>query len=319
MPILDIDQKNTYEIKLPVCDDGYAEIILMGDFQFGNPEFSSSFLQRYIKLIEEQKHMRALFMGDYFEASDFTADYRMISTNNMRFREQIKDLVGFFQPVQDRILCAVYGNHDERILRISAVKRVLDSIGVPNYLEYILHENLNKDIIVAPPQEGLNLILRVGPQVYTIHVIHGSTAARYRTFIQIEKLMENYSTDIVAHGHNHVLDVKPYLNFITEYNDGIPVRKVRQRLGVLTGCFLRYGGWAESKSYRMNGMGAPILRLYKELNFIEPILPQQTMEFRTYFTPSYGLLPIERPTTVYPDFTENLNPFGVKSRCLSLS
>jgi len=307
MSELDRDQVNTYQITLPVNDAGFAEIMFLGDIHFGNPNMGDTHLQRYLKIVKENPHIRLILMGDYFEASDFTADYRMISTNEKRFREQITEMVQYFAPVNDQVIVALWGNHDERVLRIRAVKEVLDAIGIKNYLKYILHENLNKDIIVGPPQEGVTLFLKVGKQTYTVYATHGGTTARYRAFIQIERMLDINTADILCHGHNHVLDYRFYRKFVPALIDGQPVRKIVEQLGCLTGCFLRYGGYAEARSYPMNRMGAPLLKLYKDLKFVEPSLPHQRMDLHGYFTHAYGKTPLA-PRISVPKFTKPTKP-----------
>ena len=300
--ILDIDQEKVYEIKLPVCDEGYAELMLQGDDHFGNPHFSQSYKQRYINILKDHPHMQTILMGDYFEASDFTAEYRMISTNKKRFKEQIAEMVQYYEPVNKQIRAALRGNHDERVLRKRYVQEVLDALDIENYLEYVLHKWLNKDIIVGTPEEGLLLFLKVGKQTYTLYVIHGRTSARYRPFIQVEHILNTSNADIVAHGHNHVLDMRLYRKFVPDIVDNQPVRKIVEQLGVLTGCFLRYGGYVEAKSYPLNRMGAPILRLYKDTKFVQPIFPHQIMGLHKYFTHAYGLTPLPpRQTITLPE------------------
>jgi len=312
MPILDSDVINTYEVELPVCDGGYGEAMLAGDFHLRNPKFSPSYLQRYIKIVKDNPHMQLFLMGDYFEAKDFVADGRMVMDQRGHFGNQVRDFVGFFTPVKEQVACALWGNHDERVLRLRVIKRVLDALGVSNYLKYIIHKNLNENTIVGQPEEGLNLIIKVGKQRYTLYMIHGNTSARYRTMIQIERMLEVFDTDVVAHGHNHVLDTSFYRNFVTDYVDGVPSRQVRERIGVLTGCFLQWGKYAEARTYRM----APILRFYSDINFIEPIIPQQRIELHKYFTHSAGLLPLQTPKDVYPQLPDNLNQYGVNDKCL---
>jgi hypothetical protein len=247
-------------------------------------------------------------MGDIVESAEFAPNY--IRAQKEPLDAQIEMFLEDFIPIKDRILAMLYGNHEERFCKIT--QNTLDLLEfmvlklgrkVRNpYQEREKPDSYNNGILTGIPQRGMLLVIQCGKCSYPIYIHHSSTRASVQMETQLKRTSLNWLVPLICHGHVHKMAWLPRTFFsVSKLNDGNFVRSIFRQYLLSTGCFLRYAGYAEAKSYPITDMGAPIVRFYAYKNEIEYVDPR--VEYKEFLNAG---VPFE------PAKIENINYIGLK-------
>lgn len=300
MPIiLDYDDTEVYKLEVvPRYKDNFVYMVFLGDLHIGHKDCSLSFLQKAVTLIEKlsQKHeVIVVLMGDLIETDgDYAASY-MIESVVERTDAQFSTMIQHLKPITHLCHFALWGNHEERLIRDLKTNRALNMVGIKNLYQQIL-QKLNQDIIVSEPQRGMliKLICSKGfsKQEYDIRISHGDYGGYKRPELQTERESNNYpTTSLIAMGHHHqkYWDEKIKLGL----SDGKRVIYAQNWLG--TGTFLGYPAYAEKKSYPVNVMGCPIIKVYSDVQHMEYV---NSPMFQPRFQKASGTLPLPKSESI---------------------
>lgn len=294
MPItLDYDTTEVYKLEvIPRYKDNFIYLVFLGDLHIGHKDCSLSFLQKAVTLIRRLsvKHeVVVILMGDLIETDKDYASQYMIEDVVERTKEQFATMLQHLSPISHLCQFALWGNHEERLIRDSKTKRALEMVGIDNLYEMIL-QKLNSKITVAQPQRGMliKLICSKGylKQEYDIRISHGAYGGYKRPELQTERESDNYPTaSLIAMGHHHqkYWDEKIKLGL----SDGRRAIYAQYWLG--TGTFLGYPAYAERKSYPVNVMGCPIIKVYSDVQHLEYV---NSPPFMPRFQKTSGTLPL---------------------------
>jgi len=293
MPIiLDYDTEEVYTLEAkPKGKDKYIYIVFLGDIHFGHKDCSVSYLRKTIKLIEKlakRHNVVVILMGDLIETDKDYASQYMIEDVVKRTKEQFEGIVQILYPIRNLCKFALWGNHEERLLRDAKSKRLLEMLKIENFYERILKE-LNPSIVVAKPQRGMLIQLKVGKKEYDVRIAHGAYGGYKRPELQTERESNNYPTaSLIAMGHHH----QKYFKEVVKMAEVDGKRAIMLQYWIGTGTMLRYPAYAERKSYPVNVMGCPIIKVYSEVQHIEYM---NSPEFHPRFVKASGMLPLDAP------------------------
>ena len=108
--------KNDFEMILHHFDE---EIVIfpISDVHFGALEHCEKEWLTFCKLVEQTPNARIILGGDLINNSVRTCSFINPYDELVRPREQKKRMVEFLEPIKDRILCAVSGNHEARSVK----------------------------------------------------------------------------------------------------------------------------------------------------------------------------------------------------------
>jgi hypothetical protein len=293
MPIrLDFDKDEVVNLLAKAKGkDDFIYLVFLGDLHIGHKDFSPSFLQKAVTLIKrlsEQHTVEVVLMGDLIETDKDYASPYMIEDVAERTQEQLKTMLQVLSPIAHLCKIALWGNHEERLIRDTKTKRALEMVGIKNFFEMILKQ-LNPKIYVAQPQRGVlfNLGARCSSshQDYEIRVSHGSYGGYKRPELQCERESENYPTvSLIAMGHHHQKFFKEVVRMGLEKNR----RAIYMQYWLGTGTFLRYPAYAEHKSYPVNVMGFPIIKVHAGCQHLEYM---NGPDFQPRFLKAAGMMP----------------------------
>lgn len=274
---LDADKQQLVEIELPIVKHvekvylgkeelhsitlEYGEFCFMGDFHYGHEAFSENVLHGYLNYLKKHPHIKIGIMGDILECaalSHFISEEKVKSID-----DQIEMFVSDFRPLKDRIKFMLWGNHEERIVKESETKGLLRRIA------FELGLNPDKDVYIPPPQKGAFIIFKVGEKRYGAKVHHSKTSARINQDLQLIRAGSQNVVAIIGHGHTHRLTWKPRTFRTLEMINGEVQNVVRRQYLLATGCYLKYPGYAESRSMPYTEVGSPILRFHAQENNIQ--------------------------------------------------
>ena len=172
--------------------------------------------------------------------------------------QQLEQCVRIFEPIKDKILAVLPGNHEARIYRSDGLD-----------LTQIMCNQLGIGDLYSPA--SALLFIRFGqdrarghhgrPVLYTIYCVHGSGGGRMEGG-KINRLMQLASivdADIYIHSHVHTPAIVRNAFFRTCPGNN-SVEKV-EKLFVNTGAALEYGGYGEVQSYKPASLETPIIVL----------------------------------------------------------
>ena len=262
IPGVVLDEK---ESEIPVIElkkrkgTNYGEICFIGDFHLGSGNFSLGQYLQYINYILQHPEVMVVLMGDLIEMgslSSYGASEEKVGAI------QLLDVVRLLEPIKDRIVLMLEGNHEERFWRAT---KGTDSISKS------IADALRIKPLLPGPERGQLFVVKVGTQTYSIYAIHGSTGSTIHKATQLSKMFANIHTSLAVHGHNHQIfkDHRTYYG-VREIN-GRFFTSAHEQYWLTTGCFVKNLGYAEAKSMPVTKIGAPFVRFYTDREALEVI------------------------------------------------
>jgi predicted phosphodiesterase len=174
---------------------------------------------------------------------------------NLQPMEQLKQCVKIFEPIKDKILCILPGNHEGRTYRsdgIDITSLMATQLGVQDRYS---------------PTTAL-LFIRFGedlkrhrPMCYTVYATHGSGGGRKEggKVNRLADLAAIVDADIYIHSHTHLpVVLKKAYHRIDTANSAV---SVVDKLFVNTAAYLNYGGYGDTQGYSPASKDSPTIYL----------------------------------------------------------
>lgn len=245
-----------------VCDmsnvDNYdvLEIVPLADIHLGDPETQMSIITTEIEKIKSKPNRYCILAGDLMN----TAIKTSISDTygeTLSPQQQLDKCIELFEPIKDKILCIVTGNHEERISKLAGVNMIrvfAKQLG----LEAVYSDTS----VVCFVRFGENKRHKKRSHVYSIYVNHGSGGGR-KAGSKISRL-EDYSRivccDAYVVGHTHFPATFKTCTYVTN-NGNMTLSKIEQTF-VNTAACLEYGGYGDRQGYTPASNAYPVLQLH---------------------------------------------------------
>lgn len=240
------------------CDLPYAETIEihpMADLHIGDSASDFKLIMERIEYIKNTKNAYCILGGDLMDtaiASSIGDTYGA----NLQPMEQLKQCVKIFEPIKEKILCVLPGNHEGRIYKsdgLDITELMCAQLGIPEKYS---------------PTTAL-LFIRFGkgrehnrPRLYTIYVTHGSGGGR-REGGKINRLADLASivdADIYCHAHTHLpLVFKEAFYRVSGSNSSVALV---DKLFVNTAASLNYGGYGDKQGFKPASKVSPVIYLH---------------------------------------------------------
>lgn len=253
-------------------NEDYCEMMFVGDLHIGHEQFSERQFAAYVDHIINNPHLKVVLMGDLLEIAELSG---FLAKEKEKFKDQIQTCVRYLDPIADRITIMLHGNHEERYERVSK--------GAIDIMRHLALEIGCKDTALIPgPQRGQFAVVeahmkRNGQDFYNyypFYSIHGSTGSIINLNTQLKRMASSFLVPLLCHGHIHRKYSERYEFKTVSLIDGKFYQTIMSQLWVLTGCFLKYPGYAEEKSLPVSSIGAPIVRFYITRNALEYVDPR---------------------------------------------
>lgn len=240
--------KSDYDMiihKIETQDD--LTIFPIADLHIGAREFNEKRWQEFIKEINETPNSYIILGGDLINNST-KSSVANIFEETIRPREQKRIVAEMLEPIKEKILCMVSGNHERRSKK--------DADDDPSYdiackldIEDIYRENLAIVKIQVKPYTGHH------NPTYVLAVTHGNGGGMY-TGANVNR-QENYGRvfdgiDALISGHAH----KPFVSTPVKINVDVHNNAVTTRpfFVVSMTSWLDYGGYAMQKQLLPSGI-----------------------------------------------------------------
>ena len=217
-------------------------IFPISDVHYGALEHMQKEWFDFCKMVEQTPNTYIILGGDLVNNNVRTCSFINPYDELVRPREQKKRMVEFLEPIKDRILCAVGGNHEARSIKDDDID-----------ITYDIMTKLDIEDLYRPNMAFMKVSLgkradNSPTASYTFAVTHGAgggiyTGATVNRNERFGNIIEGLDCLIVGHTHKGTVS-KPSKIVIDRKNDTVSV----QHYTVISMVsWLNYGGYAMQK------------------------------------------------------------------------
>jgi predicted phosphodiesterase len=241
------------------CNLPYAEtieILPLADLHIGDSQCDYSLILERIDYIKNTPNAYCILDGDLMDtaiASSIGDTYAA----NLQPMEQLKHCVEIFEPIKDKILAVLSGNHENRVYKSDGLD-ITELMCAQLGIAYKYSPTTALLFIRFGKTSGHN---RYRPQLYTIYVTHGSGGGR-REGGKVNRLADLASivdADIYVHGHTHLPLV--FRESFFRLNHGNSSVSSVDKLFVNCGASLNYGGYGDKAGFKPASKKTPVIYL----------------------------------------------------------
>ncbi len=246
----------TIKIDLPAEYEN-IELHALSDLHLGDGMSDWFHIQKLLKHIEETPNAYCILGGDLMDtaiASSVGDTYGA----NLSPMEQLKQCVNLFEPIKDKILCILHGNHENRIYKsdgIDITALMADQLGLRD------RYSPTTALLFVRFGERANTAHRHRKMAYTVYVTHGSGGGRREggKINRLADLAQIVDADIYICGHTHL----PAIFRCGYYRTSMANSSIQMvsKLFVNTAAALNYGGYGDVQGFKPSAKENPIIYL----------------------------------------------------------
>lgn len=229
--------------ELEINKQGYAPLLFFGDLHFGSAQCDLKRAEEMLDWALREK-VPMLGMGDMVEMATRTSVGQGVYEQKLQPQEQIEGVVDLLMPMAEAGLIKGYhdGNHSKRVSIATGIdisKVIARLLKVP-YLGYSCWN-----------------LAKVGKQNYKIYSTHGSSGATmgYTKLNAGIKLSYFLNADVIAYAHTHELSTATRIIQDIDLRSKTVIE--RKQYIVMTGSYLKWGGYAQDKGLPIAKLGSP--------------------------------------------------------------
>jgi predicted phosphodiesterase len=240
------------------CDLPYADMIEihpMADLHLGDAHSDYKGILERIEYIKNTPNAYCILDGDLMDTAiaSSVGDTYGASIQPM---EQLKLCVKLFEPIKDKILAVLPGNHEQRVWRqdgldITAI--MCSQLG--------LQDKYSSTTALLFIRFGKSREQRGRRQWYTVYVTHGSGGGRKEggKINRLADLATIVDADIYVMGHTHMPAIlKEGFYRVSGPNSSVALV---DKLFVNTAASLDYGGYGDAQGFKPASKCAPVIYL----------------------------------------------------------
>lgn len=215
------------------------DIYPISDVHLGAVEHAEPEWQNFLKKVESD-NAYVILAGDLLNNSTRGTKFANPFDEVFRPREAKRRMVEYLEPIKDRILCVVSGNHEQRTIRDSDQDMTYDICAKLN-VEHLYRENIAFMLVSCGRRNTENKAL----STFSFCVTHGSgggiyTGAAVNRSERFGNVVEG--VDCIVTGHVHKGFVSKPAKIVLDARNGV----VSMKHYVVISCvsWLNYGGYA---------------------------------------------------------------------------
>jgi predicted phosphodiesterase len=242
------------------CDLPFAEVIEihpMADLHIGDLMSDYKLITERIEHIKNTPNAYCILGGDLMDTAT-AASIGDTYGANLQPMEQLKQCVKIFEPIKDKILAVLPGNHENRVYKadgIDTTALMCSQLGI--------HEKYSSTTAL--------LFIRFGtgggdkhknrPQLYTCYVTHGSGGGRKEggKVNRLADLASIVDCDVYIHAHTHLPLV--FKNSFFRPSRTTSSVEMVDKLFVNTAAALNYGGYGDKAGFKPASKKSPVIYL----------------------------------------------------------
>jgi predicted phosphodiesterase len=228
----------------------------MADLHIGDPQSDYKLILERIEYIRNTPNAYCILDGDLMDTAIASSIGDTYSAN-LQPMEQLKQCVKIFEPIKDKILTVLPGNHENRVYKSDGVdltEIMCNQLGISN--RYSATTSL---LFIRFGKQSSHRHNR--PQLYTVYVTHGSGGGRKEggKVNRLADLASIVDADIYIHAHTHLpLIFKESFFRVSGSNSSVALV---DKLFVNTAASLNYGGYGDRMGYKPASKKSPVIYL----------------------------------------------------------
>ena len=242
------------------CDLPFAEVIEiypMADLHIGDDMCDFKSIMERIEYIKKTPNAYCILDGDLMDtaiASSIGDTYGA----NLQPMEQLKLCVKIFEPIKDKILAVLPGNHENRVYKsdgLDLTEIMCSQLGIPEKYSpttAVLFIRFGKSEKHMPNRK----------QLYTVYVTHGSGGGKREggKVNRLADLAAIVDCDCYIHSHTHfpVIFRESYFRVSNGNSSVAPVEK----LFINTAASLNYGGYGDKAGFKPASKRSPVIYMH---------------------------------------------------------
>lgn len=243
-------------IKCDLPNAKQIEIHSMADLHIGDNMCDFKLILERIEYIKNTPNAYCILGGDLMDtaiASSVGDTYGA----NLKPMDQLSQCVKIFEPIKDKILCVLPGNHENRVYRsdgLDITELMCAQLGIPQK-----YSNTTALVFVRFGRGGRETKYR--PMLYTIYATHGAGGGRKEggKVNRLADLACIVDADVYLHHHTHLPVV--FKNSFFRVSGSNSSVAIVEKLFVNGAAALDYGGYGDSANFKPASKSAPVIYL----------------------------------------------------------
>ncbi len=240
------------------CDLPYAdkiEIHPMADLHIGDAHCDYKGILERLEYIKNTPNAYCILDGDLMD----TAIANSVGDTygaHIQPMEQLQHCVKLFEPIKDKILAVLPGNHENRVYRADGIDITQIMCG-----QLGLQGRYSSTTALVFVRFGRNGEGHGRPQLYTIYATHGAGGGRKEggKVNRLADLSGIVDADIYIHAHTHLPLV--FKESFYRVNAGNSSVALVDKLFVNTAASLDYGGYGDAAGFKPASKRSPVIFL----------------------------------------------------------
>lgn len=220
-------------------------LVNLSDIHVGSKGFDEKTFKKTIDVLSQIKNVMVILGGDSINHANKGSKSSQFE-ETMTPREQVLHLEKLIQPIKNKIICKISGNHDatrsKEFNDFSLMEWFCDRNRIPFFDEYAL------------------LQFSIGDCAFTSFVMHKTGATGKNLNVgKLQQFGEMWRCDIIFGEHSHKR------HYGSEVYTDIDLRNrkaiVREQWYINTNSFLNWSGYAVENGYRISKTGCNVVEL----------------------------------------------------------
>lgn len=233
------------------------EIIPIADVHLGDPMCNYKHFMETLEYIKERDNVFCVLNGDLMDCA-IKASIGDSYSAALQPMEQLHQCVKIFEPIKDKILCVLPGNHEERIYKTDGVdmtRLMCDQLGIADRYSSttaLLFVRFGRDC-------GRTHHSR--KECYTIYCNHGIGGGRREggKVNRVADLASVVDADIYVAAHTHLPFIMRERFFrVSASNSSV---SIVDKLFINTSAQLEYGGYGDRAAFKPASIETPVICL----------------------------------------------------------
>lgn len=246
----------TIKIDLP-ADLDEIELYPLFDWHIGDSMSDAFLIEETLKRIKETTNAYCVLGGDLMDTAIASSIGDTYSAH-LQPMEQLKLCVKLFEPIKDKILCILPGNHENRVYKsdgIDTTAMMAAQLGLSGkYSETTALLFIRFGHEMRRNSEGRKM-------VYTVYATHGSGGGRREggKINRLADLAQIVDADVYLCGHTHLPAVfREGFYRVSKSNSAV---QYVDRLFVNAAAALNYGGYGDKAGFKPASKQSPVIYL----------------------------------------------------------
>lgn len=235
---------------VPHVDVHELHLYGMCDWHIGSPDCDEKLLHRDLDIIANDEAARIILLGDLMN-NDLRNSHGDVYYQTMPPSQQKRKVIEMLQPLKDKILVIISGNHEGRTQEDAGLMQdVADMLDVPFAREEVLIK-----IPVGHKKKNNK------PVVYTGYFIHGHGGGRLigSKALNLTRLKDIVLADLYGCGHTHTILAHKDTYYVPDLHNNNVLEMTRYYVNF--GSYQRRGLYPARKGLPGQCLGTPVIRL----------------------------------------------------------